>query len=658
MPERPTEEITRELLWNVPLWVDVAMYLLFVVAMIACGYGLWQRFRVWRQGQRDESPIALGERLRRLFLVGIVQTRIWRSSLAGLSHAAIFWGFVVLTVVTTLVGIEHYHLAHFFYGRTYLFITFLADLFGVVLVAGLLLAIARRRVEPIFKPLSRPSDAAILWSILLVAITGFLIEALRIAGTGRQAHDFETVSFVGWQLARMFEGLTEQAIRRWHLGLWIVHMVMTMALIAAIPFTKLRHLVVTPAHLLSTLPLKPGTYPTISMEQVEATGKIGVGDFTDFSRRQLLSHDACTQCARCQSVCPAHATGKPLSPMRVVLDLASGALAGRGLHGETISADTLWACTSCRACVHECPVLIDPLRDIVDMRRYLVGEGQIRDGQAALRSVAAVANPWGLPQDQRADWAKGLGVPTVDEVPAVELLFWVGCGGSYDRRSQKVSQALVRILKAAGIPFAILGNKERCTGDPARRMGDEFTFQSMAEQNVALLNEVNPKRIVTACAHCFNTLRNEYPDFGGNYKVLHHTQLIDELLRDHKIRLRGQLGSRVTYHDACYLGRHNAEYDAPRRALERCGAQLAEVRQSRELGFCCGAGGGRMWMEENLGTRINTARWNQLQSATPDVVATGCPYCLTMLQDAAADSGSAVAVKDVAEIVAEQLVGD
>ena len=668
------EPVTREILWNIPTAVCALMYALFAVSAVSFAIGIWRRIRCWQIGlsESDVGPAdpqgvggpSLRTGLGRLAADGILQVKIWRSVSAGLIHAGLFWGFLVLTIVTLIVALEDYHIPHLLLGRGiyhgtfYLVVALAADLFGVVLILACLLAIIRRRQNGRFRPLSRPVDAAILWSILLICVTGFLIEGLRVAGTGRDAHAFERIAPVGWILSGWFQSASESTLRAWHVGLWTLHMVLTMGLITAIPYCKLRHIFFAPAHLMLAGPRMGGKLKPVSIEQIEETGKYGLGEFADFHWRQWLSFDACTECARCQSVCPAHQTEKPLSPMRIVRDLADGAGRGKSLHGETIAGAALWACTSCRACVQECPVLIDQLDPILQMRRYLVGEGALGDGQAALRSIDASGNPWGLPQRERADWAEGLEVPTVDEDPNPELLFWVGCAGSYDRRSQKVSRALVKILKAAGIRLAILGTKEQCTGDAARRMGDEFTFQAMAERNVATLEAANPKRVVTACAHCFNTLKHEYPDFGLRLPVLHHTELIQELLRERRLPLDTINDRRIVFHDPCYLGRHNDQYDTPRTALRATGGELVEVPQSRASAFCCGAGGGRMWMDETIGSRINNTRWEQLEQAGAQTVATACPFCMTMLSDAAADRESPTDVRDVAELVAERLIGD
>ncbi len=648
-----------------PAWAIALTYLLFVLAMVICAYGIASRMRSWRRGAGSPSRLSWRRRAGELLTHGIQQVTIWRSTAAGLSHFGIFWGFIVLFIGTGIVAVEDYGTKILgvepliFHGRFYLSVSFLLEIFGILFISGLCVALLRRRMDRAYRPLTRPVDAAIIWTLLVIGITGFLLEGLRIAGAdGRmETNSFEKWSFVGWGLGAVFATLSEGTLRAAHLGLWLLHMALTMFLIAALPYCKLRHILFSPLNVALANPRQSGTYGGVSMEEVDETGRYGAVGVTDFSWRQLLSFDACTECARCQTICPAHATGKPLSPMKVVRDIASVADGRRKLHGETIAADALWACTSCGACVAECPVQIDQLGAIVDMRRALVGEGEIRgSAQHALRSLAATSNPWGLPQKQRFGWADGLHVPTVGEVRDMEILFWVGCAGSYDRSNQRVTRAMVKVLQAARVRFAVLGAKERCTGDPARRIGDEFTYQELASANIETLDAAGVKRIVTACPHCFNTIRNEYPDLGGHYEVLHHSQLIAKLVQSGKLSAPGRDRGIVTYHDACYLGRHNGEYEAPRSVLKTAGARrLSEAVQSRQKGFCCGGGGGRMWMEESPGTRVNGARWEQLKCLNADTVAVACPFCRTMLSDAAAAEDSPIPVADIAELVAEGL---
>lgn len=699
-------EITREILWNIDTFTDVAMYVLAIAATGSFAYGVWRRVRVWRRGLPlkpapavasegsgagaarpviadgepllDDVPLAPGvprvtNPLLRVIRHVFAQQRIGRIPWAWLSHASIFYGFIVLFIGTVIVGLEHYGIFGLFgiswTGRFYTFTSFWLDVFGLAFLAGVGIALARRvGLTPQVKPSSKLIDAAILWLFLLIGVTGFVVEGLRIA------YDFppfeQGVSFVGWGLAKAFAaaGLSGDAVRPWHLASWWTHMVLVMAFIAAVPYTKLLHFVVAPFYIALTPEHRSGRLKPVSLEEVEETGRVGLAEVTDFTWRQLVSYDACTHCRRCESACPAFATGKPLSPMRVILDIAEHGEHQGSLHGDVISAETLWSCTTCGACVHNCPVLIDQMGTIVEMRRHLVGEGQVvGSSQSALRTIASRGNPWGLPPEERADWAQGLDVPTVDENPAPDVLLWVGCAGSYDRRNQQVTRALAKVLKAAGVNYSILGKKERCTGDPARRIGDEFTFLEQATANVETLSQVPFKRIVTQCAHCYNTLKNEYPDYGGNFQVTHHTEYLQELIAAGKVPAAAANGTGdaqpaagpVVFHDPCYLSRHNDGAEPVRDVLKSTasgGLPIVEPERAGCNTFCCGAGGGRMFMEEQIDQRVNVARWEQLKATGAKTVAVGCPFCMTMLDDASkADSDSGVEVKDIAELVAVNL---
>lgn len=669
MPDSlPSAEVTREILWNVGVVSKTSMYSLFVVSTAVCAIGFYRRWRIWNRGKKvaaADGENGFAAAITRLVRHVFAQQRIARIPWAWLSHMAIFYGFIVLFIGTVIVALEHYGIFALFgiswTGRFYTTTSFALDLFGLAFIAALLIAIFRRIGLTRVKPSSKPVDAIILWLFLLIGLSGFLVEALRVA------FDFpafeRNVSFVGWWLAQAFRaaGIEGDAVRPWHLGFWWFHMLLVFTFIAVIPYTKLLHLLVAPVNVAITPEHHSGRFKTVSLEEVEETGEFGLEKVEQFSRSQLLSYDACTHCRRCESACPAFATDKPLSPMRVILDIAANGEREGSLHGEVISAETLWSCTTCGACVHNCPVLIDQMGTIVQMRRFLVGEGQIvGSSQASIRAIGAHGNPWGLPRDERDAWSEGLDVPTVDEESSPDVLLWVGCAGSYDRRNQLVTKSLVKIMRAAGVKFAILGKKESCTGDPARRVGDEFTFMEQAAANVETLSKVKFKRVVTACAHCFNTLANEYGDFDGHYEVLHHTAFIRELIDEGKLKLSEANGAGpLTFHDPCYVSRHNQMPEAPRGVLAALSGPSLPVVEPRLHGqntFCCGAGGGRMWMEEDIDKRVNFARFEQLKETGAKTVATGCPFCMTMMDDAAkSDEAAGIEVKDIAELVAARL---
>jgi Fe-S oxidoreductase len=399
---------------------------------------------------------------------------------------------------------------------------------------------------------------------------------------------------------------------------------------------------------------------------------LGAGMLEDLTWKQMLDLYSCTECGRCQNVCPAWNTGKPLSPKLIVMNLRDHVFEeGPGLlrakrRGEeyeriplnpnVIEDEVVWDCTTCGACMQECPVNIEHIDHIVDMRRNLVMAESRFPAEAGtlLRNLENTSNPWGQPQSTRADWAKGLGVRIIEDGQAPEYLYWVGCASSFDDRAKKIAQTLAKVLQRAGVPWAILGPRELCNGDPARRIGNEYLFQDMARRCVETLNGAGVRKIVVNCPHCFNTLRNEYPDFGGDYEVIHHTELLARLMREGRLKPTQQIREMLTYHDPCYLGRHNNIYDEPRDVLDRIpGLSTTEMPRHRERGFCCGAGGSRMWMEERLGKRVNIERTEEAIATGADTLGVACPYCLVMLDDGAKAKGERIKVVDVAQVVAE-----
>jgi Fe-S oxidoreductase len=438
------------------------------------------------------------------------------------------------------------------------------------------------------------------------------------------------------------------------------HLLVILGFLVFLPASKHLHIFVAPANVWMTKSGPMGRLEPnrIDLEAAEEDIRFGVATQKDLSRKQVLDLFSCTECGRCQEACPAWATGKPLSPKLLIMDLrdrvvaeAAGEVELQPLVPNAVIDQVVWDCVTCGACVRECPVDIEHIDTIVDLRRNLVmAESRFpQEAGAMLRGVENQENPWGQPASARLDWAKDLDVRVLEDGdPAPEVLFWVGCAGAFDERAQQTTRSVIRLLQAAEIDVAVLGPRERCTGDPARRMGHEYLFQMLAEQNVETLNGAGVTKIVASCAHCFNTLANEYPDYGGTYEVVHHTELLSELISEG--RLQPSAGNeKVTYHDACYLGRHNGVYDAPRSLI---GGEVIEMPRHREHGFCCGAGGARMWMEEES-PRINDTRFEEAAATGARTVATACPYCLVMLDDAAKGKGSDIRVADVAVLLAD-----
>jgi Fe-S oxidoreductase/nitrate reductase gamma subunit len=565
----------REDLWNLPAWMYPIHWALVIVCGVLVVYGLWRRVRLWRMGQPVKRTDQIGRRTRGLLLYALGQRRILSQAYPGLMHGLIFYGFVAFFIATSLVGIQMDAGWHILKGNFYLGFELVVNAFTVLFLVGLGLAAFRRYVQKPDRLNRKRDDVLILGGLAFIALTGLVLEVMRLRG---QNPEWARWSWLGNAIAGLFGPLPDgpPAIYPY---VWWAHQLAVFGLIATLPYTKFLHIVTSPTNVFLRKLNTPGAIPKI--EDIEETEEVlGVGAIEQFAWKQLLDGDACTECGRCQSACPAYAAGQPLSPKTLVMDLrdrmseypgalwkwqelivakvpslrrlalGSGETIQRELVGEVILDETLWSCTTCRACEQECPVFIEQVSDIVDMRRYLaLEEGRLPDTLAqALRGTERQGNPWGQPRHQRAAWTEGLDVPIMADVGEADVLYWVGCAGSYDPRNQQVSRAMVKILQAAGVDFAILGEEETCNAEWARRAGEEYLYQMQAEENVGALKRYRFKRIVTQCPHCYNTLKNEYPQFGmeesggsgGRWEVVHHSQFIQELITRGKLRLGGR----------------------------------------------------------------------------------------------------------------------
>jgi Fe-S oxidoreductase/nitrate reductase gamma subunit len=669
-------QLTREIFGNVPGWAQAVFYLLSIVAVGVWGYGVVRRIRLWRQGRRDGTPIDWKLATRRLIRDALLQRRVWGRGAASFAHVLLFSGFLVLFVGTTLIAIEHvladllgrepsnplFHKGPYF-GAYEL----VMDVFGVALIAGCTMFVIRRW-RGVGSYARSPADIGILLVLIAIAVTGYVVEALRIIQAQTPLPALSPVGYFG-ALLFAWVGVDVQAAGRIHFGLWWVHAGLALSFIALMPYTRLLHSIAGTLNL-AVRDHALGQLALVSMEEVETTGKIGVERLADFTCRQLVELDACVSCGRCEDGCPAFEAGKPLSPRKVVQDLV-GVMNTTGtdqsIHGTPILPETLWSCTTCAACADVCPLGISPMRMITDMRRFLIGEGALRGSPAAaLQKTDRAGNPWGLPAAERLAWAAGLDVPLASEHRDFEVLYWVGCAAAYDRRVQKVARSVVRLLKAANVNFAVLGSEERCTGESARRMGDEFLFQQLAEKNVETLSRHRVRRIVAHCPHCVNSLRNDYPQAGGNYAVVHHSQLLAELVHDGRLSTADQNVNgdpkKTTYHDPCYLARVSGVTQAPREVLSagmnaRTELPLVELPRNRRQTSCCGAGGGRMWFDDPPVQRVGQGRVREIAQSGADTVAVSCPFCLIMLGDGLAAEKPEVRVRDIAEVLAEQVLG-
>jgi Fe-S oxidoreductase/nitrate reductase gamma subunit len=648
-------DATREVFGNITPWMRV---LFFGMMALSIGWPVWQvwaRARLWRKGQRGGFEHCWRVRIQRLIIYAVAQKRVHRKSLGALLHLLLFSGFVVLTIGTTLLAIAYDGPYDFHHGWYYLIYELTMDVFGVAFIIGCLLAMYRRAFQRKPSLGHNKSDWWLLGLLLSLGVTGFAVEALRIHYTHVQP-SLAHWSTVGWLIdTTLLRGLDIGTARTLHLAAWWLHAILVGAFFFSIPVTRFLHVITGPANIAGRPERPMGALVPLKMEEVEQTGRTGVRALDQFTRQQLLSLDACMECGRCEDACPATATKKPLSPKAVVTDLRGLMSRGGGDVHTTIRDETLWACTMCQACVEECPVLIGHVDLISDMRRDLIGEGKLSGPPAkALQQISNQSNPYGRPNSERLAWVEGLDVPTVELNPNFEYLLWVGCAASFDPRAQKVARATAQLLKEAKVNFAVLGAKESCTGDPARRIGDEFLYQQLAQANVETLTRHKAKKIVTPCPHCYNTLKNEYPQFGGHYQVQHHSQLLAELVGSGRLSNGTSTGEPVTLHDPCYLARVNREVDATRTVIGAAtDAQFREMPRHGKKTFCCGAGGGRMWFDESPAQRVSCLRAQEALATGARMLATACPFCLNMMTDgmAGTQGGEKVKVLDIAELL-------
>jgi Fe-S oxidoreductase len=646
---------TREVFGNIAPWMRVVFFIMMAASIGVLVSQVVARVSLWRKGQRGGFERHWRVWIERLIVYVLGQKRVHKKSLGALLHLLLFSGFIVLTIGTTLLGIAHDGPYDFHHGLYYLIYELTMDVFGVAFIVGCVLAMYRRALQRKPSLGHNRSDWWLLGLLLSLGITGFVVEALRMHYTQVQP-PVAYWSIVGRLIdATILRGLNVGTAQTMHLAAWWLHAILVAVFFATIPVNRFLHVLTGPLNIAGRPERPMGALVLLTMEEVEQTGRTGVHDLADFNRQQLLSLDSCMECGRCEDACPATATGKPLSPKAVVIDLRNlMSLGGGDVHG-TIHDETLWACTMCQACVQECPVLIGHVDLISDLRRDLIGEGKLSGPPAkALQQIGSQSNPYGRSNSERLAWAEGLEVPTAESNPSFEYLLWVGCAASFDPRAQKVARAIAQLLKDAGVNFAVLGKEETCTGDPARRIGDEFLFQQRAQNNVETLTRREVKKIVTPCPHCYNTLKNEYPQFGGHYEVQHHSTLLADLVGTGRLSNGSSNGEPITLHDPCYLARVNGEVDATRAVIGATDdAQYREMPRCGKKTFCCGAGGGRMWFEEAPSQRVSVLRSQEAIATGARTLATACPFCLNMMTDgmAGTQGGENVKVLDIAELL-------
>ena len=635
-------------------------------------YDLYRFVRLGRPVNRfDDLP----RRVEQEAVVVLGQRKLLQRLGPGLMHAFIFWGFLILltTIVEAIGEVFVRDFAIPLIGRSG-WLGLIQDVFSVLVIVGIGMAVYYRKVQrpERFKGSHLEEADFILLMILGIMLTLLALNGAKIAlGINEAPKVWTPASNL---VAQIFEPMSEGTVDFFeNVFLWS-HLLLIFGFLAYIPYSKHLHIFVSEINVFfrKTKPRGKIEKLDIDLEAADGDVRLGAGTIEDLSWKQILDTYSCTECGRCQSQCPAWNTGKPLSPKLLIMNLRDH-LFEKGpeilaaqkrdreyerepLNPNVVEDEVIWDCTTCGACVYECPVDIEHIDHIVDMRRNLVmAESRFpQEAGLLLRNLESSANPWGADQSTRADWAKGLGVRIIEDGQAPEYLYWVGCASSFDDRAKKIAQAVAALLQKAQVPFAILGPREMCNGDPARRIGNEYLYQELARKNVETLNGASVRKVVVNCPHCFNTLKNEYPDFGGDYEVIHHTELFARLMKDGRLQPTTEVNEVLTYHDPCYLGRHNGVYDEPRDVLERIpGLTSREMARHRERGFCCGAGGSRMWMEERLGKRVNIERTEEAISTGADTMGVACPYCLIMLDDGAKAKGETIKVVDVANVVVE-----
>lgn len=660
---------------------NIIFVLFFLLAM---GFFIWScknllKYMLVAQ-KKDDRFDKIGTRLKRVWNIAFAQTKLLRDPSAGILHFLIFWGFILFlfAVVEALIQGFYSPFSLSFLGPVYSVITIIQDIFAILVFLACLYALYRRFVLHIPRlevDRSGKIDAVIILVLIMLVCVSMYGENISLIAK----HNFVLGPFeirpLTFPLSKMIYGSDASWAATNFQIFWWMHIVVVLSFMNILPYSKHLHVITSiPNTYFANLDPIRNTLKPINLED-ENIEFFGAADIEHLSWKQILDGYSCTECGRCTSVCPAATVGKSLSPREIMVDIrrrtkdkaplmvagvTEGQVFEKTLVHDYIQDIKLWQCTTCMACVQECPVMIEHVDSIVDMRRDLVlTESQFPSNlNNVFKSIETNFTPWAFNQADRANWAEGMNIKTIAEDNSGEILFWVGCAGSFDARYKKVTQSFAKLMQKANVDFRILGTEEKCNGDTARRLGNEYLAQMMMKDNVNTLNNYGVKKIVTACPHCFHSLKNEYPQFGGNFEVMHHSQLIDQLIEEGRIQLKesGEKKGKITYHDSCYLGRYNGVYDSPRNSLKRIkNLELTEMKRNKSRGFCCGAGGGRMFLEDEEGGRINEERTKEALSTNADTVASACPFCMTMITDGVKqfEKSDDVSVKDIAEIILE-----
>ncbi|WP_136806575.1 heterodisulfide reductase-related iron-sulfur binding cluster [Desulfosediminicola flagellatus] len=658
-------EFTREIYWNVGHGMStlLPMYLLVIAAVAIVVKAFTARIKVYRQGGTVERTDSWPDRFLFMLQNVMLQKKVTGVTMPGLLHGLFFWGFFLLVIGTALIVVQADFTdllfgIKFLKGTFYILFSLVLDLAGLVALVMLCGLFVRRYFFPSDGLITSLDDAVMHGLMVTILITGFVIEGCRMAVT-EMGTPLANWSPVGYLVAWLMADLGEDILREIHRLSWWFHLLLVMGFIVSIPFGKFRHIFTTSANYFFADRGPKGRLVSLDLEDEDAES-FGAATIGDLTWKDIFDTDACTLCKRCQDRCPAYATDKPLSPMKVVDQLGRIAFdSPEAKLIDTIGKDALWSCTTCRACQEICPAAIEHVPKIVEMRRNMVlmeGEFPGDEVMAAMEQTEVNGNPLGMGYATRGDWAEELGVQSMAENQDVDILYFVGCYASFDKRNIAVAKSFIQLCKAAGVTVGILGKEEKCCGEPIRKMGNEYLYQSLAAENVELINSYTPKKIITTCPHCFNTLNKDYRELGLTIEVLHYTTYLEGLLKNGSLKVTIDEFS-CTYHDSCYLGRHNDIYEVPRSLIRTAGGKVTEMDKNRAEAFCCSAGGGRILAEEKLGERMNVKRVEMAVETETEVLLSNCPFCLTMFEDGIKSAGveGAMKPKDIAEILSERL---
>jgi Fe-S oxidoreductase/nitrate reductase gamma subunit len=658
-------EATRQIYWNVGHGVLIPMYLLAILAIGSIVYNFIKRSAVYKQGKSLDRYSDWPDRLNIALKNVLGQVKVLNSP-AGIFHAFFFWGFLILVIGTTLVFIQADFLHPLFgiiflKGTFYKIFSLALDIAGFVAIVMLLGFLIRRFI---FKPkgLETTKDDYIMHGLLLaILITGFVIEGFRMAATElNQNPELAKWSPIGLLFAKAYVNMPESTLLAMHKSFWWIHLLLVMGFFVSIPFIKFRHILTTSANYFFTDLRRKGSIDTIDMENEEAES-FGVSKVAELTWKDIFDSDACTKCKRCQDRCPAYNTDKPLSPMKLIADIGDVAFNSPDANLiEKVSKDVLWSCTTCRACQEICPANIEHVNKIIDMRRNLVlmeGEFPGEEVMLAMDNMEVNGNPMGMGFASRGDFAKDLNVKLLAEDSNVDIMYFVGCYASFDKRNQKIAKNFIELCNLAGIKVGILGKEEKCCGEPARKLGNEYLYQTLASENIEKIKKYNVKKIVTTCPHCLNTLGRDYKDLGLEIEVDHYTTYLHKLLNTGKLKISNKEALECTYHDSCYIGRYMDIYDEPREILSALGAEIKEMKRSKAESFCCGAGGGRIIAEENIGEKISVKRVKMAEETGVETLISNCPFCMTMFEDGLkmAELDGKMKVKDLSEVLIERV---